>query len=184
MKNIVFDSVKLPYSLPELAALLVKHKNIENKIDVIQVDFDCHLPKPANYIQVNGYIKQLCDRNPRLICNPTRYSMSRCLYRSRSKKMCISLSRIIKEAEEQANVSSLSKMTLCVTMLTFIIHSKKYSFKYHPPAKALVLKKIKDKDIGRLNQVQIDALICPEGDLFFCAPSHCTKIYKEVWVCK
>lgn len=178
MKKIVFDSVKLPSSFDEFAK-----KCKEEDLAEVGIKVSVWLRQPAHRIAINGYFEKCSTTKPMLYRSETKYRMERVLTKVKAKGQ-LNLQKIKKSLEAIIESNMLSEPTISVKGAMFYIHNKHYNFKYHSPAKAIVLKTINGKPIGRLSQVQIEALICPKGDLHFCAPSHCSKVYKEVWECK
>ena len=177
-RKIVFDSVKLPVGYDEF-----HQKALIGNLAEFGLRIKVGLRQPTHIIPINGYFEKCSTTKPTLRRNDTRYSMGRTLSRTKVTGN-LNLTKIKDSLLKTMEINSLSVPTVNVSSAKFFIHNKNYQFRYHAPAKALVLKTINNKPIGRLSQTQIEALLCKGGDLHFCAPSHCTKVYKEVWECK
>jgi hypothetical protein len=177
-RKITFDSVKLPRHLDEF----INKNNGENLMDVI-IKLSTTLQQPQHHLNVNGYIRDCCTQEPKIYRSEAKYKMERCLSRSKLGRD-LNLKKVLSSLQKIAEINNLNMQRVSIKKARFLIHNKVYEFKYHAPAQALVLKTINKKEVGRLNQVKIEALLCKGGDLEFCAPSHCTKQYFEKWVCE
>ena len=177
-RKITFDSVKLPVNYDEF-----HKKALVGCLAEFGVMVKVGLRQPIHIIPINGYFEKCSTIKPALRRNDTRYSMGRTLSRGKITGN-LNLVKIKESLLKTIEANSLSTPAIFVTSAKFFIHNKTYQFRYHAPAKAIMLKTIDGKPIGRLKETQIEALLCKDGDLHFCAPSHCTKQYIEKWICE
>lgn len=177
MGKITLDSVKLPCVFAEFMKK-VPQESLENASIKIQ----SYLSEPEHKIAIEGYFKQCSIVKPELIKNIIIYRCERAISKIKNKGI-IDLKKLYNSIMEEVAKKGLVSPGITVKGAEFIINNKSYKFVYHSPAKAVVLKYIDKKPIGKLKEHEVDALIGKDGDLNFAAPSHCTKVYKEVWEC-
>lgn len=178
MGKIILDSVKLPMIFTEFI-LKAPQSNLES----IALKIQSFLSEPEHKIPIGGYFAQCTIIKPVLIKNIVAYRCERLVTKIKNKKE-IELKKLNASILEEIIKRGLSSVTISLNSAEFLIHNKLYRFVYHAPAKAIVLKYINKKPIGKLQLFEVEALTCKEGDLSFAAPSHCTKVYKEIWECK
>ena len=78
--------------------------------------------------------------------------------------------------------NNLNNLSVTILSVTFDVSGDAYFFENHRPSKALNLKSINGKMIGKITEPERNKLL--ENKLKFAAPSTCTKTYKETWKCE
>lgn len=178
MKKITLDSVKLPSNMENFVIKCDGNVPIE-----VAIKTKASLRGPKQEIPILGYLAKCATVKPLFRKSETRFTMQRTFTQIKLGSK-LNLAKIRQEIITATENADLNPPTIEIKHAIFIIGDTKYDFYYHSPAKAITLKKINGKLIGRLSEEQIQELISPKGHLHFCAPSHCTKVYKEVWECK
>jgi len=172
-KQIELKSVKLPRHYRSFQATVnPKHiRELRLKIDAYnRVEVRKILP-------INGKIQEMARSSEIFLKEATQRFQTHLIL----NKPPINLDEIIEDMERLCKSEKLNSLTLSIISVTFDVSGDAYYFENHKPSKALTLKTINGKLIGKITEIERDALL--NGRLKFAAPSTCTKIYKEEWKC-
>jgi hypothetical protein len=180
-QKIELYSAKLPIELNELAD---KMKDSGTSVIEVKIEIKSWVKEPMRF--------KLMDNINKIYTHPKSGRVAKL----RKEVVCYAMEKIISNGEEislpqliraiSSDMDSAGMENYRVKVLRVIFNSRGQTFRfdYHPPAKANVLKMVGSVGIGKADKDWIDSLIGDDGPLSFCAPSMCTKTYKEVWECR
>jgi len=172
-KSITLKSVKLPRHFRTFQATVnpKKIREIQLKIDAYNRDAD------RTIVPINGRIQEMALKSNLTL----RESVPRFEATFTLNKPPINLTEIVEDLESLCKASNLNNLHISIHSVTFDIGGDSYFFENHRQSKALNLKAVNGKPLGKITEVERDVLL--SGNLKFAAPSTCTKIYKEEWKC-